>query len=174
MVGEIRDSETVDIAVRAAITGHLVLSTLHTNDAVSSISRLEDMGVEPYLLAVALRGVISQRLVRKLCTKCSKPYTPSEYELNYLGLSHKGNYTFKKAVGCSQCGHTGYKGRIAVHEVLLINDEMKDMISRSASIGEITKYAISEGMSTLKDEAVKLIEKGITSFGEAMAITYSQ
>ena len=174
MVGEIRDSETVDVAIRAAITGHLVLSTLHTNDAVSSISRLEDMGVEPYLIAVSLRGVISQRLVRRLCTRCAEPYRPEEYELQYLGLPTDGDYTFYKAVGCSQCNKTGYKGRIAVHEILLINNEMKDMISRSATVNEITKFAIEGGMSTLKDESVKLIKNGITSFNEAMQITYSQ
>lgn len=174
MVGEIRDSETVDVAIRAAITGHLVLSTLHTNDAVSSISRLEDMGVEPYLIAVSLRGVISQRLVRRLCTRCAEPYRPVEYELQYLGLPTDGDYTFYKAVGCSQCNNTGYKGRIAVHEILLINNEMKDMISRSATVNEITKFAIEGGMSTLKDESVKLIKNGITSFNEAMQITYSQ
>lgn len=174
MVGEIRDSETVDVAIRAAITGHLVLSTLHTNDAVSSISRLEDMGVEPYLIAVSLRGVISQRLVRRLCTRCAEPYRPVEYELQYLGLPTDGDYTFYKAVGCSQCNKTGYKGRIAVHEILLINNEMKDMISRSATVNEITKFAIEGGMSTLKDESVKLIKNGITSFNEAMQITYSQ
>lgn len=174
MVGEIRDSETVDVAIRAAITGHLVLSTLHTNDAVSSISRLEDMGVEPYLIAVSLRGVISQRLVRRLCTRCAQPYRPEEHELKYLGLPADGDYTFYKEVGCSHCNKTGYKGRIAVHEILLINNEIKDMISRSATVSEITKFAIEDGMSTLKDESVKLIKNGITSFNEAMQITYSQ
>jgi len=174
MVGEIRDNETVEVAIRAAITGHLVLSTLHTNDAVSSISRLEDMEVPSYLIAVALRGVISQRLVRRLCSKCSKAYKPSEYELNYLGLPLDGEYTFYKAVGCPQCNNTGYKGRTAVHEILLITNEIRDMISRRASASEITKYAIENGMSTLKDETIKIISQGITSFEEAMDITYSQ
>ena len=174
MVGEIRDSETVEVAIRAAITGHLVLSTLHTNDAVSSISRLIDMGVEPYLVAVSLRGVISQRLVRRLCTRCAQAYRPVEYELDYLGLPADEDYTFYKEVGCSHCNKTGYKGRIAVHEIILINNEIKDMISRNATVSEITKYAIEGGMSTLKHESVKLIENGITSFNEAMQITYSQ
>ena len=174
MVGEIRDSETVEVAIRAAITGHLVLSTLHTNDAVSSISRLIDMGVEPYLAAVSLRGVISQRLVRRLCTRCAQAYRPVEYELDYLGLPKDGDYTFYKEVGCSHCNKTGYKGRIAVHEILLINNEIKDMISRNATVNEITKFAIETGMSTLKNESVRLIENGITSFNEAMQITYSQ
>ncbi len=108
MLGEIRDSETADIAIRAAITGHLVLSTLHTNDAVSTISRLEDMGIPPYMIAVSLMGVISQRLLRRLCPQCSVSYTPGAHELKLLGLKEE-NYTFKKAEGCSYCNHTGYK-----------------------------------------------------------------
>ena len=173
MVGEIRDNETVEVAIRAAITGHLVLSTLHTNDAVSSISRLEDMEVPSYLLAVALRGVISQRLVRKLCPRCSTPYKPSAYELNYLGLPLEEDYTFYKAIGCPKCNNTGYRGRIAVHEIFIVDNEIRDMISREVSVSEITKYAIEHGMSTLKDEAIKLIMKGVTSFDEAIDITYS-
>lgn len=174
MVGEIRDTETVDVAVRAAITGHLVLSTLHTNDAISAISRLADMGVEPYLLAVALRGVISQRLVRKLCRNCAQPYKPSEYELNYLGLPLDSDYTFYKAIGCSQCNHTGYRGRIGVHEILVITNQVKDMISRNVAEHEIKNYALNHGMSTLKDETIMLIEQGVTSFDETMDITYTQ
>ena len=174
MVGEIRDRDTVDVAIRAAITGHLVLSTLHTNDAISSISRLIDMGVPPYLIAVSLRGVISQRLVRRLCKRCAKAYTSPVHELKYLGLSIDKEYTFYKAVGCSHCNMTGYKGRIAVHEVVLISDEIKDMIVRNASITEITNYAMDQGMSTLKNESVRLIKEGITSFDEVMKITYTQ
>ncbi len=174
MVGEIRDNETVDVAVRAAITGHLVLSTLHTNDAVSTISRLANMGVPPYLMAVALKGVISQRLVRRLCTNCATNYKPSEHELTYLGLPLDGDYTFKKAKGCTSCHNTGYKGRIAIHEILLISNEIKDMISRGVTVNEITRFAIKDGMSTLKNEAVNLIKQGITSFEETMDITYTQ
>ncbi len=173
MVGEIRDSETVDVSVRAAITGHLVLSTLHTNDAVSSISRLVDMGVAPYLIAVSLMGVISQRLIRRLCTQCSEPYTPPEHELRYLALSD-GDYSFRKPVGCSNCNDTGYKGRIAVHEILIITKGMRDMIAREASISELTEYAIENGMSSLKNESIRLIVEGITSFNEVMEITYAQ
>lgn len=173
MVGEIRDSETVDVAIRAAITGHLVLSTLHTNGAVSSISRLVDMGIAPYLIAVSLMGVISQRLVRRLCTACSISYEPPLHELKYLGLA-EGDYHFHSPVGCSYCNHTGYKGRIAVHEILLVTKEIRDMIARNATINEITKQAIDHGMSTLKMECIRLIENGITSFKEVMDITYSQ
>lgn len=173
MVGEIRDAETVDVAIRAAITGHLVLSTLHTNDAVSSISRLEDMGIAPYLIAVSLMGVISQRLIRKLCTNCAKSYIAPEYELKYLGLP-PGEYQFQKAVGCAYCNNTGYKGRIAVHEILIMNRELRDMIVLNASVNDLTEHAISQGMSTLKQECIHLIENGITSFKEVMDITYSQ
>jgi len=173
MVGEIRDAETVDVAIRAAITGHLVLSTLHTNDAVSTISRLIDMGIAPYLIAVSLMGVISQRLVRKLCTNCAETYSPAEYELSYLGLP-SGEYQFLRPVGCTHCNNTGYKGRIAVHEVLIITRELRDMIVQNVSVNELTQYAVSAGMSTLKQECIHLLERGITSFKEVMDITYSQ
>lgn len=173
MVGEIRDSETVDVAIRAAITGHLVLSTLHTNDAVSTISRLIDMGIPPYMIAVSLMGVISQRLVRKLCSVCAESYQPPAYEVQYLGLP-QGEYQFKRPVGCSFCNHTGYKGRIAVHEILLVTRKLRDLIASEASTNELNRYAMEEGMTTLKQESVRLIEKGITSFREVMDITYSQ
>lgn len=173
MLGEIRDTETVDVAIRAAITGHLVLSTLHTNNAVSSISRLIDMGVPPYMIAVSLMGIISQRLVRRLCTQCSKNYVPAEHELKYLGLP-KADYTFKQPVGCTLCNNTGYKGRIAVHEILIINKEMRDMIATNASNNVLLDYAISQGMTTLKQESIRLVKEGITSFNEVMEITFSQ
>jgi type IV pilus assembly protein PilB len=173
MVGEIRDSDTVDVALRAAITGHLVLSTLHTNDAGSSISRLIDMGVPPYMIAVALMGVISQRLLRRLCPHCAVSYVPQEHELRYLGI-HGGTYTFKKAKGCPICNNTGYKGRIAVHEILLINKGHRDLIARNATVNEILNYSLRTGMTTLKDECIRLLMDGITSFDEVMEITYTQ
>ncbi len=173
MLGEIRDSETADIAIRAAITGHLVLSTLHTNDAVSTISRLEDMGIPPYMIAVSLMGVISQRLVRRLCPQCAVSYTPEVHELKLLGLK-EGNYTFKKAQGCSACNNTGYKGRIAVHEILLINGGHHDLITRNASIDEIMDYSLKTGMTTLRDECIRLLKQGITSLEEVMDVSYTQ
>ena len=173
MLGEIRDSETVDVAIRAAITGHLVLSTLHTNDAVSSISRLIDMGVPPYMIAVSLMGVISQRLIRKLCSNCSQEYTPAEHELKFLGLP-EGEYHFKKAVGCPICNQNGYKGRIAVHEILLITKEHRDLIATNATNNELTQFSIEHGLSTLKQECIRLVKDGITSFDEVMDITYKQ
>lgn len=172
MLGEIRDAETVDVAIRAAITGHLVLSTLHTNDAVSSISRLIDMGVPPYMIAVSLMGIISQRLVRRLCPHCAKNYKPSEYELQFLGLND-GEYEFKEPVGCSLCNQTGYKGRIAVHEILVVSRELRDMIASNANTIALTDQAIKNGLTTLKQEGIRLITDGITSFQEVLDITYS-
>lgn len=173
MLGEIRDSETADIAMRAAITGHLVLSTLHTNDAVSSISRLIDMGIEPFMVAVSLVGVISQRLVRKLCPRCAVEYTPPLHELKLLGIEEQ-DPIYKKPVGCSFCNNTGYKGRIAVHEVLVINNGHREMIARNASVGELTEYSIKTGMTTLKQECIRLLENGTTSVSEVLSVAYSQ
>lgn len=172
MLGEIRDSETAEIALRAAITGHLVLSTLHTNDAVSSISRLVDMGIQPYMIAVSLMGVISQRLVRRLCSQCAKSYVPAEHELKLLDLP-SGEYQFKEPVGCAFCNNTGYKGRIAVHEILIVSRELRDMIASNATVTEMTDFAVKQGMTTLKQEAVRLLKEGVTSFNEVMNIVYS-
>ena len=174
MLGEIRDSETVDVALRAAITGHLVLSTLHTNDAVSSISRLVDMGVPPYMIAVALMGVISQRLVRRLCQNCAVEYTPGEHELRYLNLPLDSKLTFKKACGCSLCNQSGYKGRIAVHEILLINQGHRELIARNVSVEELMEFSLQDGMNTLREECIKLLKRGVSSFEELSEITYVQ
>jgi len=173
MLGEIRDSETADIAMRAAITGHLVLSTLHTNDAVSSISRLIDMGIEPFMVAVSLVGVISQRLVRKLCPRCAVDYKPPAHELKLLGVD-KEDQVYKKPVGCSYCNNTGYKGRLAVHEVLVINNGHREMIAKNASVSDLTEYSIKTGMTTLKQECIKLLENGTTSVSEVLSVAYSQ
>ncbi len=174
MLGEIRDNETVDVALRAAITGHLVLSTLHTNDAVSSISRLADMGVPSYMIAVALMGVISQRLVRRLCPNCSKPYQPGEHELRYLELPPDEEVTFRKPQGCSVCNNSGFKGRLAVHEILLIDQGIRDLVASNASTNEMVEYAVKQGMSTLRNECIKLLKRGVTSFDEVSEITYKQ
>lgn len=173
MLGEIRDSETADIALRAAITGHLVLSTLHTNDAVSSISRLVDMGIEPYMVAVSLVGVISQRLVRRLCTRCAEEYTPEAHELELLGIERNGT-SFKRPVGCSYCNNVGYKGRLAVHEVLVIDNNHREMISRDASVRELTDYSLKNGMTTLQEECIRLLDQKITSVEEVLSVAYSQ
>lgn len=173
MIGEIRDKETAEIAVRAAITGHLVLSTLHTNDAASAVIRLMDMGIDSYLLAASMVGVISQRLLRKICTGCKISYTPSVFECELIGMPHSEDITFYKGQGCSLCNRSGYKGRLAVHEVLIIDKKHKEMISRKASLEAIREYSEQAGMSSLKDECVKLLHMGVTSVDETIRFAYT-
>lgn len=172
MVGEIRDAETAHIAVRAAITGHLVISTLHTNDAPSTITRLLDMGIEPYLISDSLIGVVAQRLVRRICPNCKTEYLPSEDERNILGINDVSTKLYK-GKGCNQCNHTGYKGRIAIHEVMPITKEIKKLISKKSGIEELRKEAISEGMKVLMENGKYLILKGITTYEEIMRATYT-
>lgn len=170
MVGETRDEETAKIAVRAAITGHLVFSTLHTNDAASAVARLKDMGVESYLVAGALVGVIAQRLVRKLCPACSEWGEMDETaEMNLKRKFPK----IKKAKGCRMCNFTGYKGRVAIHEMLIVDKKMRQMISQDASIDDIKDYASQElGMETLRESALALLEQGVTSVEEVLKVAY--
>ena len=149
LVGEIRDGETAEIAMRAAITGHLVFSTIHTNDAVSSINRLIDMGLEPYMVSSALVGVVAQRLVRRICTECRKPYDPDEYEMEKLKL--EPGQKLYRGEGCPECNGSGYKGRIAIHEVVVITKGMKVLLEKRASEEEMKQLAIKEGTYMLVD-----------------------
>lgn len=170
MVGETRDAETAAISVRAAITGHLVLSTLHTNDAASSIARLEDMGVEPYMIASSLVGIVAQRLVRKVCPFCavSEEMTSREEYIAGKRLPH-----VMHAKGCRQCNESGYKGRISIHEILPIDKQIKKMVTNGASVEEIKSYAIDNlGMKTLKQSALELVEQGITTVEEMAKAAY--
>lgn len=170
MVGETRDNETASISVRAAITGHLVLSTLHTNNAVSSIVRLIDMGLEPYLVANSLVGLVAQRLMRKVCPECAETVETSELEREILGEDVR--YT-KKAKGCPKCTNTGYQGRVAIHELAVIDRTMRAMISEGRTAEEIQEYAINEqGMETLRQSAVRLVREGITTMDELWKVTY--
>lgn len=169
MIGETRDTQTASIAVRAAITGHLVFSTLHTNDSVSSVIRLRDMGVEPYLISGALTGVIAQRLMRKVCPACSVFYEASEDDNKIAGRQLR---MIRKAVGCPVCNHTGYRGRIAVHEVLIVDRKMRDLIVQGASLEELKSYAVAGGMIPLKDAAAELVEQGITTMEELKKTVY--
>lgn len=171
MVGEIRDTETAEIAVRAAITGHLVLSTLHTNDAASTIVRLIDMGIEPYLVSSSVVGIIAQRLVKKICTNCKVEYYPTHTERQLLSL--KDNDILYKGAGCSLCGKTGYKGRTAIHEVLILTRELREMVDRRASLDEIRSAATKYGTKTLKYNCSQLVRKGITTTDELIKVTYS-
>ncbi|MNB81223.1 GspE/PulE family protein [Paenibacillus camerounensis] len=173
MVGEIRDTDTAEIAVRASLTGHLVLSTLHTNDAVSTILRLRDMGVEPYLIASSLLGVVAQRLVRKICPDCREEHTPTEQEsimLRRYGLPDRVIY---RGHGCGSCNNTGYKGRIAIHEVLTINDHLRQMITDSASIEELRAAGKAQGMVHLMEDGFLKVSRGITTLQEVMRETVS-
>lgn len=166
-VGEIRDGETASIAVRAAITGHLVISTLHTNDAVSTISRLVDIGVEPYMISSALRGVVSQRLVRKICSHCRKAYTPTEEEKRMVGIPENEDVTFYKGEGCQECGRTGYRGRRGVFEILTLDAALRREVANNASSEELTKTALENGFVTMKDNCRRLVLEGVTTVAEA-------
>jgi general secretion pathway protein E len=170
MVGEIRDSETADIAVHAALTGHLVLSTLHTNDAVSSVARLVDMGIEPFLIANSLEGVVAQRLVRKICNNCKRPYKSSQIEILELKLDPSKDYTFYKGEGCDQCMNTGYKGRIGIYEVLEFDEELKSLIVKTQDSTEILKEAVKKGFKTMFEDGVRKVLEGITTPQEILTV----
>jgi type IV pilus assembly protein PilB len=170
MVGETRDAETARISIRAAITGHLVLSTLHTNSAVATIVRLVDMGMEPYMIANSLVGVVAQRLVRKVCPYCASDDTPTDQELELLG---PGEWTVKRARGCERCNNTGYNGRVAIHEMIVIDAKIRKMISSGAEMDLIEAYAIEkQGMKTLRTQATELVAEGVTTVEELQKVAY--
>ena len=173
-VGEIRDGETAEIAMRSAITGHVVLSTIHTSDAVGTVERLTDMGVEPYLVASALKGVFSQRLVRRICPNCRKPYQPTEEEQAELGLEYDPERTFYRGTGCPECFDTGYRGRTAVFEIFPLNIQVRRQIAKGAgreAIEALLKDPNS-GFVSLKDNAIKLVEEGKTTVDEVLRVIY--
>lgn len=172
-VGEIRDGETAEIAMRAAITGHLVLSTIHTNDALATIDRLLDIGVEPYLISAAVNGVISQRLVRRICPHCRKAYTPGTEELSAMGMT--GEQTFYRGEGCPACFNTGYRGRIGVFEIMMVSGGLRSAITRGAGREELQEMLQREGsLVTLADNCRRLVLAGITTAEEAQRVTNSQ
>ena len=173
-VGEIRDGETAEIAMRAAITGHLVLSTIHTNSAIATLDRLEDIGVEPYLIASALKGVIAQRLVRKICRNCRKPYTPTAEELEDAGFdgSTEG-VVFYKGTGCPDCLGTGYRGRTAIFEILTLSGEVKSKYRERVSRAELEKTVKESGCISMTDSCRKLILNGTTSLEEAKRMLHT-
>ncbi|MBN2144986.1 MAG: Flp pilus assembly complex ATPase component TadA [Candidatus Aureabacteria bacterium] len=171
MVGEIRDLETMNIAIQASLTGHLVLSTLHTNDSSSAITRLIDMGVEPFLLCSSLEAVLAQRLVRKLCPGCKTPFTPTEAMLKLISLTPKdiGNKPFYIGKGCDECGGIGYKGRIGIYELLIIDNEIRNLIMEKATAKMIKDIAKKKGLLTLLEDGIQKVESGITTVEEVGA-----
>ena len=174
MIGEIRDFETAQIAIQASLTGHLVLATLHTNDASSAVTRLTDMGVEPFLLSSSLLGVLAQRLVRKLCSHCKVDVAPT-LGTEVSSLPPEGAYRAlgrpSGAVGCTQCNHTGYQGRTGVFELLTSNDHIRAMVHNQASEADIRTAALAAGMTLMRDDGERLIAEGITSREEVVRVT---
>jgi len=175
MVGEIRDAETATIATEAALTGHLVLSTLHTNDAPGALTRLLDMGIEPFLIASSVIGVMAQRLVRLVCPKCKEQYQPPRDAIKRLGIEVEGDtkVTFYRGRGCDHCRGMGYKGRIGVYELLIVNDRIRDLVLQKASSHLIREAAIESGMKTLKEDAIAKILLGQTTLEECLRVIYA-
>jgi len=171
MVGEIRDLETAIIAAQAALTGHLVFSTLHTNDAPSSIIRLVNMGVEPFLVSAAVTGIIAQRLVRQICPDCKEAYEPSKALMEKLGLLGRGKVVFYHGRGCNSCKGTGYKGRTGIFELMILDDELRDMIIQNAPLTALRNKACAKGMKLLREEGLEKVLKGITTWDEVMKVT---
>jgi type II secretory ATPase GspE/PulE/Tfp pilus assembly ATPase PilB-like protein len=172
MVGEIRDPETGAMATEAALTGHLVLSTLHTNDAAGAVTRLIEMGIEPFLLAPSLLGIVAQRLVRKVCSQCRELYTPRPVELAHLGLEGlQDDVLFPRAKGCAHCQHRGYRGRTAVHEVLVIDDVMRQLISEKAPQSTLTEYAVQRGFVDMRIDGLKKVVLGMTTVEEVLRVS---
>ncbi|KIO49047.1 general secretion pathway protein GspE [Nitrosospira sp. NpAV] len=170
MIGEIRDLETAQIAVQASLTGHLVFATLHTNDAVSAVTRLVDMGVEPFLLASSLIGVGAQRLVRRLCLECREPFAGNAAQLQPLGFDSAPT-VFYKAQGCASCNHSGYRGRTGIYELLTVDNDLRRHIHDRASEQDLREYVISRGMRSLRDDGIRLVAQGVTSLEEVVRVT---
>ncbi|MCF8130352.1 MAG: GspE/PulE family protein, partial [Deltaproteobacteria bacterium] len=181
MVGEMRDKETVTMGIEASLTGHLVLSTLHTNSAPETITRLLDMGMDPFNFADALLGVLAQRLVRTLCKDCKKPYHPEKSEFDTLvraydgdfgkmGFSYDDDFTLYSAKGCSNCGHTGYAGRTAIHELLVGTDAIKAMVQNRSKVKDLKSQAIKDGMTTLMQEGIRKVCLGLTDFSQVRRV----
>ena len=179
MVGEIRDRETAEIAINASLTGHLVLSTLHTNDAPGAITRLMDMGIEPFLVSSSLVGVLAQRLIRRLCPVCSEEFEPTDDMLRIATLTlaeirskyKVANPKIKRARGCSECRQTGYRGRTTIQELMVISDPIRDLILKHSDAGQIRKQAQIEGFKSLRDSAVVKLLEGTTTLEELVRTT---
>jgi general secretion pathway protein E len=174
MIGEMRDTETAQIAVQSALTGHLVLSTLHTNDAAGSVMRLLDMGVQDYLLTSAVTAIQAQRLVRTLCTECREEYTPIDEVVNRWSLDRfadDGKITLYRPVGCEHCGDTGYSGRLAILEILMMSNEIRDLVLKRCDVGDIARLAAEQGMVTMRDDGLQKAVAGLTTIEEVLRVT---
>ncbi|MBR4613728.1 MAG: type II secretion system ATPase GspE [Kiritimatiellae bacterium] len=175
MVGEIRDKETADIAVQASLTGHLVLSTLHTNDAAGTVTRLIDMGIEPFLISSTLIGVLAQRLIRRVCPVCKEAYTPDDTELEAFGVTRDkiGNQQFWRGTGCDNCNGSGYRGRVGIFELLAVTSEIQQLINRRCPTQEIKEMAMKQGMETLRMDGFKQVVQGVTTAKEVIQYTFA-
>ena len=171
MVGEVRDIETARMAIQSSLTGHLVFSTLHTNDSAGAVSRLLDLCVEPYLVSSSLIAIIAQRLVRRVCPDCKRPMAPAPHELRDLGLEEDKDATFFVGEGCSRCFQTGYRGRTGIYEVMLINEAIQEMIYRQETAGQIKRLAVQAGMQTLRMDGARKVLAGITTLPEVLRVT---
>ena len=185
LVAEIRDVDTAQIAIHASLTGHLVLSTLHTNDSAGAVTRLLDMGVEPFLVSSSVLAIIAQRLVRVLCKACKAAYTPTPDELEKLGIKPQGTLPsqgadkkkveqFYRAVGCASCMNTGYHGRIGIYELLMITDEIRSLVLAKADASQIKAKAVSKGMLTLREEGIAKMMAGETTTEEILRVTHDE
>lgn len=173
MVGEIRDMETAEISINAALTGHMVFSTLHTNDAPSAVSRLVDIGVKPFLVAAALRAALAQRLVRRICSKCARPHSPDEKLLNSLGIrpDQIGDANFMKGEGCMNCSTSGFRGRVGIFEIFSMNEELQQMIYEDVSLVALRKKSKEIGMRTMREDGIRKVLAGITTVQEVLNVT---
>ncbi len=174
MVGEVRDIETARMAIQSSLTGHLVFSTLHTNDSAGAVSRLLDLGVEPYLVSSSLIAIIAQRLVRKVCQDCKEPVEPSEHELRELGLAdesvaHKGKFYVGR--GCDKCFQTGYRGRTGIYEMMMITPDIQNLIYSRESAGTIKRHALNTGLKTLRMDGARKVLGGFTTIAEVLRVT---
>ncbi|OLS39650.1 type II secretion system protein GspE [Alkalihalophilus pseudofirmus] len=174
MVGEIRDTETAEIAIRASLTGHLVLSTLHTNSAIATIPRLIDMGIEPYLVVSSLSGIVAQRLVRKICPLCAEEFEPTEMERNLFEKRGIKPSKVKRGSGCPSCNATGYKGRLAIQEVLMVTDDIRQMMMNNKSMSTIRDYAMKQGMIFLIDDGLLKVKQGLTTIEEVLRVAMDE
>jgi type IV pilus assembly protein PilB len=171
LIGEVRDTETARIAVESALTGHLVLTTLHTNDASSSIGRLVDMGVEAYLVSSALDSIVAQRLARRICTRCRQPREATPEMVEQMGFDwDEGPMTIYDAVGCKVCSETGYRGRVSINEILLVSEEIQRMAVERRPSDEIARVAIEQGMRTLRQDGMEKVRQGMTTLEEVLRV----